>query len=134
MSDKTVARSILNKNYKQLMSAFSSIYTQLEFGDVSSSEKIPTLAAYYTVVFFKAKTVPPITVAIDIYMKKNPEFSLDDSDLDLAAEIITENHIHELKTEGLISIKQNQSGIYEIFLTDKGKSESKQKGKDIRLL
>ena len=116
------------------MSAFSSICTQLEFGDTSNSEKIPMLAAYYTAVFFKAKTVPPITVAIDLYLKQNPEFSLNEEDLDLAAEIITENHIHELKTEGLISIKQNQAGVYEIFLTDKGKTESKQKGKDIRLL
>lgn len=134
MSDKTLARSVLNKNYKQLMSAFSSIYTQLEFGDTSSSDKIPMLAAYYTVVFFKVKTVPPITVAIDLHLKQNPDFSLDDEDLDLAAEIITENHIHELKTEGMITIRQTPSGLYEIFLTDKGKSESKQKGKDIRLL
>jgi|688.fasta_scaffold34124_8 hypothetical protein len=134
MEYKYIARTRLNKDYKQIMSAFSAICTQLEFGEVSNKEKIPLFASYYTLVFLKAGDIPPIVYAIDAYLAKNPEFALDENDLDLAAEIITENHIHELKTEGLITIKQSSSGVYEIFLTEKGKSDSKAQGKDIRLI
>lgn len=134
MEHRIEARKKLNESYKQIMSAFSSIYTQLEFGDNSNEEKLTQLAAFYTVVFIKAKNIPPITSHIDLYMSKNPEMFLDEADQHLAAEIIVENHIHELKLEGFIEVKSSDSGIYEISLTDQGKCESKKKGKDIRLL
>ena len=134
MEPRIVARQHLNANYKQIMSAFSSIYTQLEFGENAAPEKIAQLASYYTVVFLKAKTIPPIVSHIDIYMSKNSELSLDEDDQNLAAEIIVENHIHELKINGLIEVKNSDQGLYEIYLTDKGKKESKKSGKDIRLI
>lgn len=134
MEPNIEARQILNANYKQLMSAFSSIYTQLEFGETGSPEKLAQIAAYYTVVFFKTKTLPPIVTHIDLYMSKNPELTLSDSEQSLASEIVVENHIHELKIEGFIEIKTNEEGLIEINLTDKGKKHSKKIGKDIRLL
>ena len=134
MEPKIEARQVLNANYKQIMSAFSSICTQLEFGETSNQDKISSIAAYYTVVFFKAKTIPPIVSHIDLYMSKNSDILLSEEDQNLAAEILVENHIHELKIEGLIEVKNNESGLHEIYLTDKGKKEAKKLGKDIRLL
>ncbi len=134
MESRIRARTILNENYKQIMSAFSSICTQLEFGETGSQEKINTISAFYTVVFFNAKTIPPVVSHIDLYMIGNPEITLSEDDQNLAAEILVENHIHELKLSGMIEVKPSESGLYEIYLTNKGKQESKKSGKDIRII
>ena len=134
MESRIRARTILNANYKQIMSAFSSICTQLEFGETSSQEKINTIAAFYTVVFYNAKSIPPVVSHIDLYMLSNPEITLSEEDQNLAAEILVENHIHELKLSGMIEVKPSESGLYEIYLTNKGKQESKKTGKDIRII
>ena len=134
MESKIKARSVLNANYKQIMSAFSSIYTQLEFGDTTDDNKALRLAAFYTVVFFRAVGVAPIVSNIDLYMSKNPKVLLTSDDLNLAAEILVENHIHELKVGGMINVNHSEDGGCEITLTEKGQAESKLAGKDIRLL
>lgn len=134
MESKIKARNVLNSNYKQIMSAFSSIYTQLEFGETSSEEKTPFLAAYYTVVFFNAKSIPPIVSHIDLHMSKNSHLTLTVEDKELAAEILVENHIHELKLEGFINVEMTENGLTQISLTEKGMEQSKLLGKDVRLL
>jgi hypothetical protein len=134
MGPRILARQLLNENYKQIMSAFSSIYTQLEFGENGTSPKLNQIAAYYTVVFFKAKTIPPIVSHIDLHMTNNPDLHLDEEDQNLAAEILVENHIHELKVDGLINVRTLENGLHEITLTEKGLSKSKAFKKDIRLL
>jgi hypothetical protein len=134
MGPRILARQLLNENYKQIMSAFSSIYTQLEFGDTQENQKLLQLSAYYTAVFFKVKTIPPIVSHIDMYMSQNPSVQLDEDDQSLAAEILVENHIHELKVSGLINVRTLDNGVHEITLTDKGIEQSKAAKKDIRLL
>jgi calcineurin-like phosphoesterase family protein len=134
MESRIIARGILNENYKQIMSAFSSIYTQLEFDSQAEDSRLRQISAYYTVVFFKAKSLAPIVSHIDAYMANNSEISLTEDDQNLAAEILIENHIHELKTEGLIEVEVNENGLHVISLTEKGKIESRSKGKDIRLI
>jgi hypothetical protein len=127
------AKKILFADYKNIMSAYSLICTQIEFQENDlSPDQISAKAAYYTVVWRYLEGVSPMVSSIEKFIKQNLDIVLTEIDNELAIAILIESKIHDLEINGLASVVRNQDGTTVINLTDKGKEVSKRLKKDVR--
>ena len=134
MEEYNKAKKYLNENYKDVMSLYSRIYTQIEseLNDLPIESK-NGIAAYYTVLSHRYLKSNPILTKIENAIKKNLDDKLSEFDSELAIAILVESRIHELEKRGLITIKRNnETYVTEIVLTKEGRDLSERLGTDIR--
>jgi hypothetical protein len=134
MMDKYVeAKKILTADYKNIMSAYSLLCTQIEVQeDKMTTEQISAKAAYYTVVWRYLKNEAPMISVVEKNIKKNLDKKLTDVDNELAVAILVESRIHDLELAGLVFVKRNTDGTTVVSLTEKGKQMSRNIQRDIR--
>ena len=123
MEDYFEARSYLHKNYKSLMSLFSSIYTQVETEDNDAVFRLSAKAAYYTIVSHKLLKNNPHLSKIEEIIRDNGSDQLTSLDHELALSLIIEGRIHDLEQRGLVRVNRNRKGETRISLTKKGKDK-----------
>ena len=123
MEDYFEARSYLHKNYKSLMSLFSSIYTQVETEDNDAVFRLSAKAAYYTIVSHKLLKNNPHLSKIEEIIRDNGSDQLTSLDHELALSLIIEGRIHDLEQKGLVRVNRNSKGETRISLTKKGKDK-----------
>jgi len=123
MEDYFEARSYLHKNYKALMSLFSSIYTQVETEDNDAVFRLSAKAAYYTIVSHKLLKNNPHLSKIEEIIRDNGSDQLTSLDHELALSLIIEGRIHDLEQRGLVRVNRNRKGETRISLTKKGKDK-----------
>lgn len=127
------AKRILFADYKNIMSAYSLICTQIETQEAElNAEQVSAKAAYYTVVWRYLEGVSPMVSAIDKFIKQNLDTVLSDIDSELAIAILIESKIHDLERIGLASVTRKEDGTTVINLTEKGKEVSKKLKRDVR--
>ena len=127
------AKRVLFADYKNIMSAYSLICTQIETQEAElNAEQVSAKAAYYTVVWRYLEGVSPMVSAIDKFIKQNLDTVLSDIDSELAIAILIEIKIHDLERTGLASVTRKEDGTTVINLTEKGKEVSKKLKRDVR--
>ena len=127
------AKRVLFADYKNIMSAYSLICTQIETQEAElNAEQVSAKAAYYTVVWRYLEGVSPMVSAIDKFIKQNLDTVLSDIDSELAIAILIESKIHDLERTGLASVTRKEDGTTVINLTEKGKEVSKKLKRDVR--
>mgnify|MGYP003132817130 FL=1 len=134
MEEYNKAKKYLNKNYIDIMSLYSRIYTQIEseLSDLPVESK-NGISAYYTVLSHRYLKSNPLISKIEKAIKKNLDDKLSEFDSELAIAILVESRIHELEKRGLITINRNsETHVTEISLTEEGKDLSEKLGADIR--
>lgn len=127
------AKRILFADYKNIMSAYSLICTQIETQEAElNAEQVSAKAAYYTVVWRYLEGVSPMLSAIDRFIKQNLDTVLSDIDSELAIAILIESKIHDLERTGLAFVTRKEDGTTVINLTEKGKEVSIKLQRDVR--
>lgn len=127
------AKRILFADYKNIMSAYSLICTQIETQEETlTPEQVSAKASYYTVVWRYLEGVSPMVSAIDKFIRQNLDTVLSDIDNELAIAILIESKIHDLERAGLASVVRKEDGTTVINLTEKGKEVSKKLKRDVR--
>lgn len=127
------AKKILMADYKNIMSAYSLLYTQIEVQeDKMTTEQVSAKAAYYTVVWRYLKSESPLISIVEKNIKQNLDKKLTDIDNELAVAILMESKIHDLETSGLVTVKRKEDGTTIVSLTEKGKQMSRNIKRDIR--
>jgi len=127
------AKKILFADYKNIMSAYSLVCTQIETQESDlTPEQVSAKAAYYTVVWRYLSNVSPMVSAIDKFIKNNLDTVLSEIDSELAIAILIESKIHDLERAGLASVVRKEDGTTVVNLTEKGKEVSKKLKQDVR--
>lgn len=127
------AKKILFADYKNIMSAYSLVCTQIETQESElTPEQVSAKAAYYTVVWRYLSGVSPMVSAIDKFIKNNLDTVLSEIDSELAIAILIESKIHDLERTGLASVIRKEDGTTVVNLTEKGKEVSKKLKRDVR--
>ena len=132
MEDFLKARSYVQSKYKELMSLYSMIYTQLEVGDATSEEStLAAITSYYTVVSNRFLKSNPMVSVIQKFIKNNGDKELSDFDSEVATTILTYAKVNDLEKKGLVRC-EFKNGEMIINLTEKGKEKSKEIQSDVR--
>jgi predicted transcriptional regulator len=136
MSEKDLynqAKAYLRDHYNDIMSLYSTIFTQIESekSELTLSQK-NALSSYYTVVSHRILDNFPIISKIERKISENRDLELTNVDNELAVVILVESKIHELETKGLVTVSKKDDGSKILTLTKKGRDVSARIGEDIR--
>lgn len=127
------ARKYLFKNYEEIMSLYSAIYTQIESEHANlSNQQVSAISAYYAIVSHKTLDNFPIISKIEKAISNNKDKELTDMEDELAVAILVESRIHELEKRGFVEIDRGPDGETSVNLTDLGREASEELGEDIR--
>lgn len=127
------AKSYLFDNYKDIMSLFSTIYTQIEseHEELNNFQKT-AISAYYTVVSHRILKNNPLVSKIEKQLSLNADAVLTELDNELATAIVTVSRINDLEKAGYVKVEISDEQTLKVTLTKKGRKRSEQIGKDIR--